>query len=92
MPEETDDLEARRRRALYRAGHRGTREMDWLLGRFAAARAPAMDAAELEAFEAFLALPDPEIERWLLGHAAPPPDGAFAVLVARLRRFHKVDG
>ena len=29
------DLEIRRRRAAYRAHHRGTKEMDWLVGRYA---------------------------------------------------------
>ncbi|TMJ66522.1 MAG: succinate dehydrogenase assembly factor 2, partial [Alphaproteobacteria bacterium] len=33
----TDDVERRRRRAVYRACHRGTKEMDWILGRFAQA-------------------------------------------------------
>ena len=33
----TDDVERRRRRAVYRACHRGTKEMDWILGRFRAA-------------------------------------------------------
>ena len=33
----TDDVASRRRRAVFRAGHRGTKEMDWLLGRFAEA-------------------------------------------------------
>ena len=28
----TDDVETRRRRAVYRACHRGTKEMDWILG------------------------------------------------------------
>ena len=31
----TDDADTRRRRAVYRACHRGTKEMDWILGRFA---------------------------------------------------------
>jgi len=44
-------LEERRRRAHYRAAHRGTREMDWLLGRYAEAVAPAMSQADLMDFE-----------------------------------------
>ena len=38
----TDDIEIRRRRAAYRACHRGTKEMDVVLGRFAQARLAAM--------------------------------------------------
>ena len=41
----TDDAETRRRRAAYRACHRGTKEMDWILGRFAEAALPAMPLA-----------------------------------------------
>ena len=43
----TDDIEIRRRRAAYRACHRGTKEMDLILGRFAVARLPDMPAAGL---------------------------------------------
>jgi antitoxin CptB len=56
-------LEERRRRAQYRAAHRGTLEMDWLLGRYAAAALPAMPQAELDRFEGLLTLPDPSCTR-----------------------------
>ena len=38
----TDDVASRRRRAAFRASHRGTKEMDWLMGRFADARVADM--------------------------------------------------
>lgn len=60
------DLETRRRRAVYRACHRGTKEMDWLLGRYAEARVAMMADPALARFEQFLALPDPELQNWLL--------------------------
>ena len=88
MPDTRNDLDARRRRALYRAGHRGTKEMDWLLGRFAEAKLGAMDGDELDAFEEFLALPDPDIGSWLLTPGMPAPDGLAGDFVARLKRFH----
>jgi len=47
----TDDIEIRRRRAAYRACHRGTKEMDLILGRFAEAKLPRMTLRELEDFE-----------------------------------------
>ena len=50
------DLELRRRRAAYRAAHRGTKEMDWLLGRYGAAHLDAMSEAELATFEQLLSL------------------------------------
>ncbi len=87
-PDTHSDLYTRRRRAYYRAGHRGTKEMDWLLGRFAEAELGKMDMSELDAFEEFLALPDPDIEDWLLTPGFPAPDGLAGEFVARLKQFH----
>ncbi len=61
-----DDLEMRRRRAAYRASHRGTKEMDIMLGRYAEARLPGMQDDELDAFERLLALPDPTADAVVL--------------------------
>lgn len=81
------DLELRRRRALYRAQHRGTKEMDIVIGRYAEATLGAMDAAGLDLFEEFLALPDPMLQGWLLtGDGTAPP--AFQDLVAGVRAHH----
>jgi len=82
-----DDLDVRRRRALWRATHRGTRELDILIGTFAAAHLPAMDAAELTRFEEFLTLPETELQARLL---APEMAGEapFADVVAAIRSFH----
>ncbi len=80
----------RRRRAAYRAGHRGTKEMDWLLGRYAEAVLPAIDAADLELLERFLALPDPDLHQWLLNPELVQ-NHDFIGLVAAVRRFHDLD-
>jgi antitoxin CptB len=88
MPDKSSNLDAPRRRALYRAEHRGTKEMDWLLGRFARAELKGMDDSDLVAFEEFLALPEPDIEDWLLTPGFPAPEGVAGDFVARLKRFH----
>ena len=85
------DLETRKRRAAYRANYRGTKEMDWLLGKFAEAKLSGMDAAALEQFERFLVLPDPELNGWLLDPARIS-GLEFAELVADVRAFHGLDG
>ena len=72
-PFETTDA-IRRRRLSLRAWHRGMREVDLLLGRFADASVPAMDEANLAAFEALLDLPDPQILSWVTGEATVPPE------------------
>jgi antitoxin CptB len=79
-----DGLEIRRKRALYRANHRGTKELDLILGRYASERLPGMDEARLAAFEEFLALPDTDIDLWIRGFAAP--DGVVAS-VADIRGY-----
>jgi antitoxin CptB len=86
----TDDAETRRRRAVYRACHRGTKEMDWILGRFATAALPAMPVERLGLFERMLALPDPELQDMIL-HPELLPAGEFAELVAAVRVFHGLE-
>lgn len=62
-------LDPRRRRALFRAWRRGTREMDLLLGRFADSRIATLSEADLADFEALLAVPDDDLFAWLSGRS-----------------------
>jgi antitoxin CptB len=83
-----DDLEIRRRRAAYRASHRGTKEMDIVLGRFADARLSAMTDAELAQFERLLALPDPTLTQWFSQGETCDDLGEFVELIGLLRSHH----
>ena len=85
----TDDLDIRRRRAAYRAAHRGTKEMDWLLSRFATARLEQMTESELGEFEALIAAPDPELQVWIMD-TSTVPDDRYAALIRELRMFYKL--
>jgi len=78
-----DRLAVERKRLRYRSWHRGTREADLLLGRFADAHLPGMDAAQLARFAALLDLADPDLLDWLVGRAPPPPghDNEVAALL-----------
>ena len=67
-------LDNRRRRLLFRATHRGTYENDLLLGGFVRERFSQLDLADLEALEALLELPDPELADWLTGRRPLPVD------------------
>ncbi len=74
-PESTrpDTLDHRRRRALFRATHRGTKETDRLLGGYVAPRVDAMDHDVLDALDVIMALPDVDLADWLMGRR-PIPD------------------
>ena len=81
------ELDLRRRRALFRAQHRGTKEMDWLIGRFAAARLPDMPVDDLGDFERLIAISDVELQSWLLQPKAII-NREFAPQIAAIRAFH----
>jgi antitoxin CptB len=85
-----EDIEVRRRRAVWRAGHRGTKELDLLVGRFADAHLSAMGDAELARFEEFLAVSEPQLQAWLLAPNPEPAGGVaeFADIVTAIRAFH----
>lgn len=84
-----EDLDTRRRRAAYRATHRGTKELDWIIGRYADAVLPGLDGEALARFERFLSQPDPELHRWF--HCPELAEGEFTELIAGLRRFHRLE-
>ena len=87
MRELMSTVEERRRRAQYRAAHRGTLEMDWLLGRYADAALPGMSMADLDHFEGLLALPDPELHAWITtGEATAQSE--YATLIMQIRKYH----
>jgi antitoxin CptB len=87
----TDDVEIRRRRAIFRAHHRGTKEMDLLMGRFAEARVAAMAPEALARFERLLLVPDPLVQDMIL-HPEIAPAGEHAELIGQLRLFHGLEG
>jgi antitoxin CptB len=84
-----DDLETRRRRALYRATHRGTKEMDWLLGRYAEARLSTAEEGEVAELERLMALPDPDLQHWILD-GGDIGSTELAPLIGRIRTFHGI--
>ena len=83
----TEDLSVRRRKIAFRAWHRGTREMDLIMGRFADAELAQLDAAGLDSFEALMEQPDPDLYKWVSGEAEIPPD-VDAAFLGRIRAFH----
>ncbi len=77
-------LDVRRRRILYRATHRGTKEADLLVGGFVASHVAEMDGTALDALEAVLELPDTDLADWLTGRRAMPEERQTEMLRAML--------
>ena len=66
-------IDERRRMLIFRSWHRGTREMDLMMGSFADAHVPAFDAAQLDAYERLLTCQDPDLYDWKCGRSQPDP-------------------
>lgn len=77
-------LDARRRRLLFRANHRGTHENDLMIGGYVAPRLAAFSEDELDALEALLELPDPVLADWLCGRE-PIPEGVGMPMLHAIR-------
>jgi antitoxin CptB len=69
-----EDIAMRRKKLRYRAWHRGTKEMDLILGPFADANVDRFDTAQLDRLEALMDEEDPPLLTWVMGQAEPPPN------------------
>jgi antitoxin CptB len=82
------ELDDRRKRLRFRAWHRGTREMDLVLGRFVDANVASLTDAEIVTLEALMEVPDPELYLWIAGTADVPVNYDSA-LFRKIVDFHK---
>lgn len=83
----SDGLDVRRRRILFRSWHRGMRETDLIMGRFADAHIDTLTEADLDDFERLLDVPDRDVLSWVLGEIAVDPAYDTA-LFRSIRDFH----
>ena len=83
-------LDDRRKRLLFRCWHRGTREMDLILGRFVDAEIADLSDGDMAELERLLEAPDPDLYAALTGDTPLEPeyDGA---LFDRIKAFRAVD-
>ena len=81
------DLDVRRKQILFRAWHRGMREMDLIMGRFADAEIGAMTEADLADFERLIDAVDRDLFAWITGEADTPEEYDTA-LFRRMKAFH----
>ncbi len=80
------DLDVRRRRILFRAWHRGLREMDLLMGGFADAEIEALGETDLAAFEQLMDVQDADLIKWVTGEQ-PVPAAFDTPLFHRIAAF-----
>ena len=85
------DLDPRRRRILFRAWHRGTREMELLFGGFADARIGALSESELDDFEQLIEVPERDLIGWLTGNLDTPQNYDTPVW-RMMKAFHSHSG
>ena len=83
-------LDERRKRLLFRCWHRGTREMDLILGRFADAEIGNLSDDELTQLERLIEVPDPDLYAAITGDKVLAADVA-GPLFARIRAFPVAD-
>jgi antitoxin CptB len=82
----SEGLDDRRKRLLFRCWHRGIREMDLILGRFADAEIANLSDDELADLEFLMEVPDPDLYAALTGNVLPAPEFANG-LFARIKSF-----
>ena len=80
------DNDLRRKRLLFRSWHRGTRELDLLLGGFAERYLSTFTTPQLEVYEQLLEFSDPDIYRWIT-EAEPVPMAAQSDILTLLQNF-----
>ena len=91
----TDTNDARLKKLKFRAWRRGFREADLILGPFADLHVADFSAAELDAFERLLEVPDQDLYAWIVGREPTPPefDGDIMNRIKQFRfEVHQVRG
>lgn len=83
-------LDDRRKRLLFRCWHRGIREMDLILGRFADAEIANLGDVEMDDLERLLEIPDQDMYAAITGQQPLPPDEA-GPLFERIKTFRLLD-
>ena len=84
-------LDDRRKRLLFHCWHRGTREMDLILGRFVDAEIANLNETELTQLEQLIEIPDADLYAAVTGGKALPPSYT-SELFERIKAFRATDG
>lgn len=70
----SSETETRRKRLLWRATHRGIKEMDLILGGFVVRHIDTFSDAEIADLERIMDIPDQDMLSWATKQADVPPE------------------
>jgi antitoxin CptB len=82
-----ETLENKRKRLIFRSDHRGTKEMDLLLGSFAKKHVPDFNEDQLMIFDDILKNNDPDLYNWITGKE--PEDESLTSEVFEMLKKHQ---
>lgn len=82
------DLDPLRKKLLFRAWHRGIREMDLILGRYSDTHIVGMSAEELEEFALLLEVFDRDLIQWFTSEVETPIVWNTA-LFQKIKQYHQ---
>lgn len=80
------DISPRRKRILFRAWHRGIREMDLILGQFADDEIANLSEEQLDELETIMGRDDADLVKWITGEK-PVPDEFQTPLFAKIASY-----
>ena len=84
----SENIEEKRKRLVFRSWHRGTREIDLILGRFADAHLAEFSAEQLAEYDEFLSNSDPDIFNWISAKESVPAN-KNSELISEIMKFFK---
>lgn len=87
----TMDIETRKKRILYRAAHRGTKEADVIVGGFFASRTAALTPDQLDDADRILDLLDMDLMDWII-KKHPVPNEVRSPLLDELVAYGRAKG
>jgi antitoxin CptB len=87
-PGRSSPLDLRRRKLRFRSWHRGIREMDLIMGRFADACLDELTEADLDGYETLLDVADQDLFSWVIETHPLPPQYDIPVF-RKLSAFHR---
>lgn len=83
-------IENKRKRLIFRSYHRGTKEMDLVLGSFASAHVLGFTAEELSEYDSLLCENDPDLYNWITNKEDAPEDVSVLSVFQKLMNHRLV--